>query len=102
MSLQLPTPIVNPDSQAYWDGARQDRLMIRKCKTCGELHFMPRYLCPSCWSTELEWIQASGYGKVHSFTVIRRPSLPSFAERVPYVVALIDLDEGPRMLANIL
>jgi len=102
MSLQLPTPIVNPDSQAYWDGARQDRLMIRKCKACGELHFMPRYLCPSCWSTELEWIEASGNGEVHSFTVIRRPSLPAFAERVPYVVALIDLDEGPRMLANIL
>ena len=102
MSQELPLPVVNPDSQVYWDGARQDRLMIRKCKACGATHFMPRYLCPACWSTELEWIQASGYGKVHSFTVIRRAPLPSFTGRVPYVIALIDLDEGPRMMANIL
>lgn len=66
------------------------------------MHFMPRYLCPSCWSDALEWVQAKGTGSVHSFTVIRRASSPAFKERVPYVVALIDLDEGPRMMANIL
>jgi hypothetical protein len=102
MSQDLPSPIVNPDSKVYWDGARQDRLMIRKCKACGLTHFLPRYLCPACWSTELDWMQASGLGTVHSFTVIRRAPLPAFSGRVPYVVALIDLDEGPRMMANIL
>ena len=102
MSQALPTPVVNPDSQAYWDGARRGELMIRKCKACGAKHFMPRFLCPVCWSDELEWIQASGLGTVHSFTVIRRASAPAFASKVPYVAALIDLDEGPRMLANIL
>lgn len=102
MSQDLPSPIVNPDSRVYWDGARQGRLMIRKCKACGAMHFLPRYLCPACWSAELDWIQASGHGTVHSFTVIRRAPLPAFAGRVPYVVALIDLDEGPRMMANIL
>lgn len=101
MSPNLSPPIVNPDSQAYWDGARENRLMIRKCKSCGKTHFMPRYLCPSCWSTELEWIQASGRGTVHSFTVIRRAPLPEFVGEVPYVVALIDLEEGPRMMSNI-
>ena len=102
MSNELPSPIVNPDSKVYWDGARDERLMIRKCRSCGATHFMPRYLCPACWSTDLDWIQASGRGKVHSFTVIRRAPLPAFAGKVPYVIALIDLDEGPRMMANIL
>ena len=102
MSRNLPPPVSNPDSQVYWDGARENRLMIRKCKSCGTTHFLPRYLCPSCWSTELEWVAASGRGTVHSYTVIRRAPLPEFADRVPYLVALIDLEEGPRMMANIL
>ena len=63
---------------------------------------MPRYLCPSCWSTELEWVQASGLGVVHSFTVIRRAPMKEFDRLVPYVIALIELDEGPRMMTNIL
>jgi uncharacterized protein len=102
MSQELPAPVANPDSQAYWDGARSGRLMIRKCGACERTHFLPRYLCPACWSTDLEWIESCGRGTVHSFTVIRRAPLPAFTGRVPYVVALIDLEEGPRMMANIL
>nr|WP_245180338.1 Zn-ribbon domain-containing OB-fold protein [Cupriavidus sp. LEh25] len=98
----MPKPVANADSQVYWDAARERRLVIRRCKACGELHFMPRYLCPSCWSDDLEWIDAAGTGRVHSFSVIRRASDPAFASRVPYVIALIELDEGPRMMANIL
>lgn len=63
---------------------------------------MPRYLCPHCWSESLEWTDASGRGTVHSYSVIRRASDPAFAHLCPYVVALIDLEEGPRMMANIL
>ncbi len=102
MKQELPAPVVNPDSREYWEGANSGRLMIRKCRSCQRTHFMPRYLCPTCWSPDLDWIQASGRGTVHSFTVIRRAPLPEFADRVPYVVALIDLEEGPRMMANIL
>ena len=97
----LPTPVANADSKPYWDAAREGRLVIRKCKACGELHFMPRHLCPHCWSDRLEWVDSQGTGSVHSFTVIRRASDPAFAPLVPYTVALIDLDEGPRMMANI-
>lgn len=102
MTQELPAPIANADSQEYWAAARDDRLLIRKCRSCGKTHFLPRHLCPACWSTDLEWIVSSGRGTVHSFTVIRRASLPEFATRVPFVVALIDLKEGPRMMANIL
>jgi len=98
----LPKPTVNADSQTYWNAARERRLVIRRCNACGQLHFMPRHLCPSCWSDNLEWIDASGSGRVHSFSVIRRASDPAFASRVPYVIALVELDEGPRMMANIL
>ena len=97
----LPAPVANADSQPYWAAARERRLVIRKCKACGELHFMPRYLCPVCWSDRLEWVDAKGSGSVHSFTIVRRASDPAFAALVPYEVALVDLDEGPRMMANI-
>jgi uncharacterized OB-fold protein len=97
----LPAPVANADSQPYWAAARERRLVIRKCKACGELHFMPRYLCPVCWSDRLEWVDAKGSGSVHSFTIVRRASDPAFAALVPYAVALVDLDEGPRMMANI-
>jgi uncharacterized OB-fold protein len=98
----LPSPVANADSKTYWDAARERRLVIRKCNSCGQLHFMPRHLCPTCWSDQLEWVDAAGGGSVHSFTIIRRASDPAFAPRVPYAVALIDLDEGPRMMANII
>jgi uncharacterized OB-fold protein len=102
MNSSLPQPVANADSLPYWTAARERRLVIRRCRSCGELHFMPRHLCPNCWSDDLEWIDAGGGGAVHSFTIIRRASAPAFAPRVPYVVALIDLDEGPRMMANVL
>lgn len=101
MADNLPSPTVNADSAAYWEAARQEKLVIRKCRACGEMHFMPRAVCPMCWSNDLQWVEASGRGKVHSFTIIRRAPLPVFAARVPYVVALIDLAEGPRMMANV-
>jgi len=101
-SASLPLPSPNADSLPYWNAAREGRLLIRKCAACQSLHFMPRYLCPVCWSDELEWIDSKGSGSVHSFTIIRRAPVSAFAARVPYVVALIELDEGPRMMANVL
>ena len=98
----LPSPVSNGDSQPYWAAAQEKRLVIRQCKECNKLHFMPRHLCPYCWSDQLEWIDARGTGTVHSYTIIRRSPLAAFNSRVPYVVALIDLDEGPRMVSNIL
>jgi uncharacterized protein len=102
MEAPLPLPIANADSVPYWNAARERRLLIRKCSACGQLHFMPRHLCPVCWSDLLEWVESKGTGTVHSFTVIRRAPMAAFASRVPYVIALIELDEGPRMIANVL
>jgi uncharacterized protein len=76
--------------------------MIRHCRTCGAKHFMPRHLCPKCWSNDLEWVESRGLGIVHSFSIVYRAPTPIFAAIAPYVIALIDLEEGPRMFANVI
>ncbi len=103
MSTQptLPVPEPNADSRPYWDAAREGRLVVRQCRACGQRHFMPRGQCPACWSDDLEWIDCSGFGTVYSLSTVHRAPTPDFAGIAPYVVALIDLDEGPRMFANI-
>ncbi len=102
MGTELLPPTVNADSEPYWSAARENRLLVRRCRSCQKMHFMPRYLCPSCWSNDLEWVESSGQGTVHSFTIVRRASVPEYNSRAPYVVALVDLAEGPRMMANII
>lgn len=101
MLTPLPAPEPNADSLPYWNAAREGRLLIRRCTTCGETHFMPRYLCPYCWSDRLEWMDSKGAGTVHSFSIVHRAPTPTFAAVAPYVIALVDLDEGPRMFANV-
>ncbi len=96
-----PPPIPNADSRVYWEAAARDELVLRRCTACGKRHFPPRHLCPHCWSDQFEWTKCTGKGVIYSFTVMHRAPMPVFAKRVPYVVALIDLDEGPRMMANI-
>lgn len=101
MSGDLPVPAVNADSAPYWEGARNDKLLLQQCSDCGTLRFFPRYLCTECGSDNTDWVEAAGRGIVHSFTVVHRAAFPEFQERTPYVVALIDLEEGPRMMTNI-
>lgn len=101
MSRDLPAPIVNADSAPYWEGARNGKLLLQRCRDCGTLRFFPRYLCTACGSDHTEWAEASGRGTVHSFTIVHRAAFPEFQARTPYVVALIDLEEGPRMMTNI-
>ncbi|WP_454689722.1 Zn-ribbon domain-containing OB-fold protein [Achromobacter aloeverae] len=101
MSHDLPQPVANADSLPYWNAAREKQLLIRRCKACHAFHFMPRHLCPKCWSDDLEWVRSEGNGSVYSFSIIRRAPLAAFAQKAPYVTALIELDEGPRMVANI-
>lgn len=102
MNTPLPQPRPNGDSLPYWNAARERRLLIRQCNGCGAKHFMPRHLCPECGSDQLAWVESRGLGSVQSFSVVHRAPRPVFAAKGPYVIALIDLDEGPRMFANIL
>ncbi len=96
-----PLPEMSDDTKSYWEGCKRRQLLLPKCRACGKMFFFPHDFCPQCLSEDIEWIQASGRGKVHTFSVIERPPSAPFAEDVPYVVAIIELDEGPRMMSNI-
>jgi uncharacterized OB-fold protein len=99
----LPRPYPEPDgeTQPFWDGIAAGRLRLQRCGSCGLYVFYPRSVCPHCMSAELEWTDASGRGAVHALTVVHRAP-PGFADESPYVVALIDLAEGPRMMTRLL
>lgn len=98
-NFQLPTP--DPSTQEYWDAACRHELLIKRCGSCEAAHFYPRPFCPHCWSTDVHWEVASGKGVVYTYSVVRRNDLPAFASRVPYVPAIVELHEGPRMMANV-
>ena len=96
-----PLPIVDPDTAPYWQAAKEHRLLVKRCLDCGKAHFYPRELCPHCHSDAVEWIDAKGTGSVYSYTIARRPAGPAFQPDAPYVVAIVELDEGARMMTNI-
>jgi uncharacterized OB-fold protein len=102
MSISSPPPALNADSKEFWEAAREQRLLIKRCDACSRPFFPPRYLCPFCWSDQTSWLESKGEGTVYSYTVMQRAPAPEFAARVPYVVALVDLAEGPRVLANVI
>jgi len=101
MSTEKPLPVIDHDSAPYWEAAHEGRLDIPLCGDCGKHHFYPRAICPHCHSDDLKFDTVSGRGEVHTFTIARRPAGPAFADDVPYVVALIELEEGPRMMSRI-
>jgi len=96
-----PLPRPTPISQEYWRGAKAHQLRLQRCRQCGRHVFYPRSFCPLCLSDNLEWVTASGKGKVYSYTVVRRAVHPAFQEEVPYVLAIVELEEGPRLTTNI-
>jgi len=97
--FDLPTPDL--ETQPFWDGAREDKLLIRRCLDCDKTHFYPRPFCPTCWSTNVEWTEASGRATLYTWSVVHRNDLPPFGDRVPYVAAVVELEEGPRMITNV-
>ena len=94
-------PKVNPIDQPYWQGAAAGKLLLQKCKACGKLQFFPRVVCVDCFSGDLDWVEASGKGKIHSFTWVRVPRNPAFKEEAPICYVNIVLDEGVIMESRI-
>jgi len=101
MSEQRSIPIPDLDSAPYWEAARRHELLLQRCTSCERFRFYPRSHCPYCFSDSFEWQRSSGRGTVYSFTIIHKAPSPAFREKVPYVLALIDLLEGCRMMTNI-
>lgn len=102
-SYPKPLPELNSLTKPFWDGAKNHELVLQRCKNCGELQFYPRAWCIHCGKRELEWIKASGTGTVYSFVVIRQVvgNAPAFQEEIPFVLAEVDLDEGPRVYGRL-
>lgn len=96
----LPRP--TPETSIFWSGCQNHQLLIQRCTACGHHQFYPRILCTECASFRVDWVQASGRGKVKSFTVVRRPVTEAYAQDAPYVIALIELDEGPTLMSNVI
>lgn len=96
-----PLPRPTDLSRPFWDAARRHELHIQRCSRCGTHVFYPRYNCTSCGARELAWVRVSGKGTVYTYTVARRPTHAAFVDLVPYVIAVVELEEGPRMTTNV-
>ncbi len=96
-----PHPVIDPGTAPYWAALGEGRLILKFCHDCHRAHFYPRETCPHCHSDNLGWIDASGQAEIYSFTTCHRPAGPAFKADAPYVVAIVSLAEGPRMMTRI-
>ena len=96
-----PNFVSTPLTKTYWNAAGNGDLLLQKCNTCDHLQHYPRSICTRCWSTDLAWQAASGFGHVWTFTVVGIPGHAAWQKDVPFVLALVELEEGPRLMTNI-
>ncbi len=101
MTLDKPLPVPNEDSAPYWEACRKHELRMQRCAQCGHFRFPPSVICPKCTSLEATWEKLSGKGIVYSYILIHRPYHPAFSADAPYKVAMVELEEGPRLHTNI-
>jgi len=97
-----PLPVPNADTKPFWEGCARGELQYQFCTDCAKPQFYPRAHCVNCQGTALGWRRSAGAGTVYSHTTVRRAPTPAFKAMVPYVIALVDLDEGFRMMLNVL
>jgi uncharacterized protein len=99
--MQKPVPIPTTDTITFWQGCNEGRLLYQRCAACGQVQFYPRIVCANCQSSDLATEESSLRGTVHSFTIVHRPANRSFDQDAPFVLALVDLDEGFRIMTNV-
>jgi uncharacterized OB-fold protein len=99
--IDYEEPVVTPETETFWAGCQRGELLLQRCPKCETFQHKPRGICAACLSPDLEHVASSGRGHVHSFTTIARNRLPAFKEACPYVVAFVELEEGPRLMANV-
>ena len=99
--MHKPLPPVTPDTQPFWDGCAAGELRYQRCTACGAVQLLPRALCERCHAQGLEWRVSAGRGRILSYTVVHRAPTAAFRDDVPYVIAILDMDEGFRLMVNI-
>lgn len=101
MTYQKPLPQPNADDRFFWDGCREHRLLFQKCLNCDLVRWPPSIICPSCHSYDTELVKATGKGTVYTYAVYHQAYHPGFKSEVPYITAVIELEEGPHFLSNL-
>ena len=99
MTAIRPAPVLTDDNQVFWQAAAEGRLVVQRCSSCGDLHHPPRPMCPTCRSIELGAVDAAGTGTVYSYAFLHHPQHPAFD--YPVIAALVELDEGVRLVTNL-
>ncbi|MGW0998720.1 Zn-ribbon domain-containing OB-fold protein [Streptomyces sp. NPDC002523] len=100
-AARFDVPEIDEFTRPYWDAAAAGRLLIRRCGSCGRAHHYPREFCPHCWSEDVTWEEASGRATLYTWSTVHRNDLPPFGDHTPYVAAVVDLAEGPRMMTEL-
>lgn len=100
-AYRKPLPVPSPETVRFWQGCKAHELWIPYCRGCSQFYFYPRDFCPRCFSRDIEWRQASGRGLIYTFGIHYRAWHPGWAQEVPYVSAIVELEEGARLYTNI-
>ena len=101
VQYKKPLPVPDNDTKEFWEGCKRHELLIQRCENCRSYRYPPSPICPQCFSMNTEWERGSGKGEVYTFSVVRVPLAPEWEPDIPYVISVIQLDEGVRMVSNI-
>ncbi|MGW1281440.1 Zn-ribbon domain-containing OB-fold protein [Streptomyces tsukubensis] len=99
--MTAATPDIDDFTRPYWTAAASGTLLVRRCRACGRAHHYPREFCPYCWSEDGEWEPATGRATLYTWSVVHRNDLRPFDRRVPYVAAVVELEEGPKLMTEV-
>jgi uncharacterized OB-fold protein len=99
--MQKPLPVPTPTSKPFWDGLREGKVRLQRCRNCSRWVHYPRSNCPYCLSDDLEWQEVSGNATLYTFTIARRATAPQFQDEVPQKIAVVELDEGMRLTTTL-
>jgi uncharacterized OB-fold protein len=102
MTYLRPLPQPNADDKFFWDGCKEHKLLFQKCQNCGLVRWPPSIICPNCYSRDTEIVEATGKGKIYTYAIYHQVYHQGFENEVPYVTAVIELEEGPHFLSNII
>ena len=101
MDYNKPLPVLNEDTKPFWSGCKEHQLRFQRCKDCGHIRWPASMICPECYGQNTEWIVACGKGNIYTFVVYHMAYHPGFENDLPYVVAIVELEEGLHILTNL-
>jgi uncharacterized protein len=97
---RMGVPQPTPETKPFWDAAKRGELWIKRCKDCGQFHYYPRVVCPNCFSRNVEWVKSTGKGQLYTYNINVRTA-PGWENNPNYIIAMVTLDEGPRITSNL-